>query len=312
MLLLFTFSASAILIVNKVVDRGDYYRIDKNITSVILGHSHAESAFNDSLIDHFKNFAQSGESYFYTYYKLKKILGNNQQVKTVFVEFTNNQVNKEMDGWIWNDENVLFRYPKYAATLDCNGLLVLFLHNPGPVLSSLSPALKNNFQFLFKKNTDYYQDASWGRYLYLERFKTDSLVNAVGKSNGAVKRHYVEPSAANLGYLQKIVQLCKEKNVAIYFVRSPLHPGYTGVENEDEYQNILTNQFAGIDLLDFKDFPLPNADFADLEHLNYKGAKIFSLFFNDLLNEGLLNKPGKQEMIDKEMSKYKILVTPQI
>ena len=66
--------AALILSVNKMIDRGPYFSISPNATSIVLGHSHPECAFNDSLIDNCKNLAQSAESYFFTYNKLKKEL----------------------------------------------------------------------------------------------------------------------------------------------------------------------------------------------------------------------------------------------
>ena len=57
------------------------------------------------------------------------------------------------------------------------------------------------------------------------------------------------------------------------------------------------------EFLDFKEYPLTNSEFADLVHLNYNGAKIFSIWFNELLEKGILTKENKQQIIDTGMSK---------
>ena len=51
---------------------------------VFLGHSHAQAAYNDKLIDSAFNLASSGEAYFYTYVKLNKILEDNSDKKIIF------------------------------------------------------------------------------------------------------------------------------------------------------------------------------------------------------------------------------------
>ena len=55
------------------------------VDKIVLGHSHPECALNDSLVPGLANFSNSGEAYFYAYYKLKKILDQNKNIKTVFI-----------------------------------------------------------------------------------------------------------------------------------------------------------------------------------------------------------------------------------
>ena len=52
------------------------------------------------------------------------------------------------------------------------------------------------------------------------------------------------------------------------------------------------------ELLDLSEFPLTNDQFGDLEHLNHKGAKVFSQWFDQMLKKDLLLKKNKQEWID--------------
>jgi hypothetical protein len=52
-----------IIISNKVIDSKNIFKLTNNINYLILGHSHPECDFNDSLIDNTKNLAQSGELY---------------------------------------------------------------------------------------------------------------------------------------------------------------------------------------------------------------------------------------------------------
>ena len=44
-----------------------------------------------------------------------------------------------------------------------------------------------------------------------------------------------------------------------------------------------------------------NSEFGDLEHLNYKGAIVFSNWFSNLLKSGVLEKRNKQEFINAKI-----------
>jgi len=67
----------------------------------------------------------------------------------------------------------------------------------------------------------------------------------------------------------------------------------------------MEQKFKDVDFLDFNNFPLNNEEFGDFEHLNYKGAKRFSLWFNELLEKGLLSMENKSEFIISEMEQVR-------
>ena len=287
------------------IDNGKYFSLAPDANCIILGHSHPECAFNDSLIDHFQNVAQSAESYFYTYLKLKNLLKNNPQVKTVFVEYTNNQITMEMNLWTWGDKYLDNQFPKYAAVMQSDDLKLLLQHNANSVFKSLPVAVKKNLVFLLGNYRNYIKYNTWGGYLYLEKQNKNFIEKEIEKI-GVASASSSATSWVNIEYLQKIIHLCKINKVAILLVRSPLNPLYEGTKNEMEYQKILHEKFAGTPLLDFKDFPLPSNAFADEEHLNHRGAKIFSVYFNHLMSEGLLGQVNKQQFIDTSMLLFSI------
>jgi hypothetical protein len=47
-----------------------------------------------------------------------------------------------------------------------------------------------------------------------------------------------------------------------------------------------------------------NSEFRDFNHLNYFGAKKFSVWFNTLIKQGMLSQKKKQEFIDKMMQVF--------
>ena len=57
-----------------------------------------------------------------------------------------------------------------------------------------------------------------------------------------------------------------------------------------------------VEFLDFSKFPLENSEFGDLEHLNYKGAKVFSEWFNTIITKGVLLEYNPRETINREIA----------
>lgn len=263
------------LCLSKLEKRQADFKIASAPRFIVAGNSHPECAFNDSLIPNFKNIAQAGEAYFYTYVKLKQVLEQNPSIETVFVEFSNDQVNKSTDKWIWNSEYMDYRYKQYSSFLDFydNGLLVT--RNPLGYLNTLSVALKQKVKRISKK--DFLFGSRIGGYQYLKRYKTDSLLRALEHINCQTEQFI--PSRYNILYLTRIIQLCEAQQRKVVLIRTPQHEKCNYFSNEFYYQEIRKKLFPHIDYIDFTNFPLSNHEFGDLEHLNHIGARRFSLWF---------------------------------
>jgi hypothetical protein len=264
---------------------------------LVIGHSHPECAFNDSLIDGLCNCSNSGEAYFYTFLKTKKIIEQNPQIKTVFIEFSNNQITKHMNDRIWGDKGELPRFPQYASFLGKDDFLLLYKNNSKGVKKNLPIAFRNNVNRVI---TGLHSNIKGG-YRYLIRDKTDSLLVAQEKEKKIAvdSANNDELSDTNIAYLTKLIELLKENHIKIYLIRSPLHKKYEGYENEQIFQSVLSAKFSDMEFLDFSKYPLLNSEFGDLGHLNYRGAKRFSLWFNRLIQDGLLEKENKQHFIEE-------------
>ena len=289
---------------NKLLDKNQYYKLSDSTKSVILGHSHPECAFNDSLIKNITNLSNSGESYYYTYLKIKKIILNNKQIKNIFIEFTNNEIEQKIDSNTWSNRILQVRLPTYFPLMDLDEIEFLWSKNKKGCLNYFPKSiLKNigrNFTYLIFFKKGFKNEDRFGGYLYLEGSKTDSLINL--PINNLESSANLKISETNIAYLSKIINLCKLNGVKAFLIRSPLHSRYN-FNNEIEFKKIKDSKFANIEFLDFKNFPLKNSEFRDLEHLNYKGARLFSIFFNNLLNSGLLVKTNKQKFINNEIEK---------
>jgi hypothetical protein len=271
-------------------------KIDKNKSIIVLGNSHSECAFNDSIIYNAINFSQSGEANFYTYFKLKKIIELNSRIDTIFIQFSNNQVDESMNGWIWDNMHMSYNLPKYALFMDREGLKLLYEKNPDSFKKCIFPILKNNIRMIFK---GFNYNNEIGSYRHLVRNKTDSLLTNIPNDLPAEKSANL--SYVNIDYISRSIDYCKQKNIKVFLVRTPVHEKSQSHKNEFLFQKILKTNFYETEFLDFSKYPIANSEFADLEHLNYKGANNFSAWFAHLVQKGMLQKDNKQEFIDYEI-----------
>jgi len=162
--------------------------------------------------------------------------------------------------------------------------ILLLSKNPKSLLETLPKTFKRQLMRIEESNFNY--SHSIGGYLQLKESKLDSLLKAkanVKESNP----DYYKASIYNLQYLKKIITLCKAKNLNVFLIRSPLYKDSYYLSNEDLLQNIKQNQFADIKFFDFKDFPLSNDEYRDLNHINYKGSAKFSTWFNTMLKDSI-------------------------
>jgi hypothetical protein len=290
-----------ILIPDFLVKKFSKFNINKGYKIVLFGHSHSECAFNDSLISGFKNLSHSAEPYFYTYQKVKKVISQNNQVETILIEFSNNQIDEKMDEWTWGYKYMSNMFPQYASFMDPADLELLFNKNPKDFINCVSILARQN---IFRAVTlNYSFSGSIGGYLKINNPKPLELNNkALSLTKDTVSKRTVL-SITNLKYLRKTIDYCRQKNKNVFLVRSPQHRGYEYMKNEKVFMTIKKTYFQDVDFLDFNNFPLKDDEFADLGHLNFKGASKFSDYVNKLISSGVLEPGKKQVLINMAMPK---------
>lgn len=295
--LIFIFASNFIL--NKYLAN---FNIESKKNVLIVGDSKSECAFNDEMIENTSNFSVLGESFFYNFFKTKKLIEQNPQIKFVLVEISNSQLNSNMDRRIWGEKYMPFKFPVYAPFMDFESLNILQKRNPKEFNSSYISIIKTNFKML-KQRMDYTIEIKGSK--NLNRILTDSIISksTINKETYEVESDYSR--IIDFKYLHKIISYCDSKGVKVYLIRSPLHKQYYGFINESHFQNVIKNEFSKVEFLDFSRFPLSTDKYADLNHLNKYGSEIFSKWFDASLKKGLLKKKEKQHFIN-EMFKTQI------
>ncbi|WP_298392041.1 hypothetical protein [Flavobacterium sp.] len=280
----------------KMVNSSVDFTLDSKINTLVLGHSQTEHAFKDSIIFGLKNLCFGGESYFYTYQKLKIVLEKNKEnknIKNIIVSFSNNQIESVMNKWTYGEKTVLNFYPKYSFAINAEDSKLIAVNNFKAFLKAEHLGMISNAKLLVKKKS-IFEDRNFGGYNYINKSQIDSLLQT-NYIKDFVANQTNEISSINLNYLDKIVALCKAYEKNLIFIRTPIHQKFFEKLDEIKFQEIRNMRYSTIPFLDYHGFSLENKHFKDFNHLNDTGAKKFSNYFNKLLSSGLL--------IEKQLSK---------
>ncbi|MEZ4937862.1 MAG: hypothetical protein R2799_09770 [Crocinitomicaceae bacterium] len=217
------------------------------------------------------NLAQSGEVYFYSYLKLKKLLDENPNIKRVLLEFSNNQISLESESGLWSYKYLNYRYPKYSNLIGVRGNLEILFYGEGSYLSLLSLSIQEQFKFL-ESDKPAFDFFDWGGYL-----KLDQKLHIQRKWESWKSQLYLIPSSRSINDFFRILDFCLENNIEIIVFRSPQHRTYPGRINEQLFQYYIEElRIRNINFLDFANLDIPDSCFADSGHLNEYGASIFT------------------------------------
>lgn len=249
------------------------FEVGSKPSNLLFGHSHAALTYDDEIIKDFVNFAESGEAYFYTYNKVSLLLKNNKSVKKVFIEFSNNSIDEKMNSWIWGNETMSFRLEKYAPVISLKEKMFLLSKNPFCFIQTYSVILKSRITKISNGVMTY--DRNLGGYNpKVERDKNNEFAEQ------EINFKDYEISEANLLYLDKIINICRQYDVEIILIRSPQRKDYEYWQNENEFKKVLSERFGDVKFLDFGNFKLDEKDYLDASHLNIEGARKFSKWFD--------------------------------
>lgn len=259
------------LILSFLIRNNATFKIKDKTNCIVLGSSHSACSFDDCFVHNLENFSRSGESYCYTYIKLKKLLEANPGIKTVIVEFSNPFI-YDSEEWLWSDKYIQYHYITFAPFFTFDDNKILFNGH----LKSLIGAYPFFVKFAIKKVLK-------KEYEYAYSYGGHEVRNEVITKNVQPDFQDGKISRVNLVFLDKIVNYCEQSNVQLIFVRSPLHSDYIYWKNELQFQQIRNDRYGHIPFIDFGNYINNDEYFADYQHLNQKGAELFSKVINDTL-----------------------------
>jgi len=291
--LLIILMSSAVIFLNNSLVRSTKFSFAKSKEILVLGDSNIKYAINDSIFNNAVNFSGEADSYFYSYLKLHKVLEDKaHNLKTVFISFSPHNIID--NGWLFNKEDIVTRFPKYYPLMEINDSFFLFKDNFDVLLSSIGRVyreLPNVFQSKIHGSIK----SNYGGFKFVDSNNLDLVLDKLSKDEPIP--HFNLPdnfrvSSQETLYLKKIITTCRKNNLKIILVNTPkrkellIHKRYFVTDFNQYYKDKLKN----IKYLDFSNVIMPDEYYDDLVHLNYRGATYFSnLIKNQSLTELLQN-----------------------
>lgn len=257
-------------------------RIPNNYNIAFLGSSHIEYAINDTIIKNSFNFGRSAERAEFIYCKLKLLKRYNPQLDTVIIGFDNYLLTNPSDTSSYSKLLSPYFYNTYTIT----DLGKIFNSGWGCIESHISQPynwlklfdiIKSHFKTDFNaSNMD-----GLGGYSYLTRDKLDEDIKRRKLSKNNQKSKYDNLS---IYFLSETIKYCNKMNITVILLHTPIHNKL--ISEDNIYWNFYSENYSHLKFYDFRTLNLPDSCFGDLDHLNYKGAKVFS----DFLEKEVLHK----------------------
>lgn len=237
---------------------------------IIAGDSNTEVAINDQIISSVINISRSGESYFYTYYKLRHLLEVNEHVEKVYLSFSpHNIVSKERN--LFTNGKLYNNFIEYTPVIDFESIYYLLKEDKKNVFLSF---LKAPF-YLVKHN---FSSPLWGGYIKLDRSNLANQIKNVDQF--LVYYSQKDIDILEINYLQKISSLLNKNEVELILINTPKWIDFFKYSNSLKlYHEVYKKEFLNIKLLDYSSLYNEEEFFGDFTHLNYKGGQKFTDFF---------------------------------
>jgi len=274
--------------------RKDYFLKTRPDTFfVFAGNSTVECAVDDRLIGHSVNIAQAGEAYLYSYAKIKALLENNENIRTVFISYSYADllIEKE-ETWLYSDYFMVEKVQYYNYILGRPEKCFLVKSNPDAYFRGVVKSIVKSCETVLKSFGTTGQTNSipnYGGYKRLERDKLD-----IDPGNVPGEEEIVLQSVHQIRYLKIISDLCHQSSVNLVLFNPPKHKSYNenvspGVKQLwlEVRQSLSTDS-----LLDLSGFQMPDSCYGDLSHVNFRGARLFSRHLNEILNPESAGKSG--------------------
>lgn len=244
--------------------------LPKEKTILVIGDSQTQAAVDDSIIMHVQNVSLAHDGYFTMFRRLQLYVDANPQIDTVIVAFTPHTVRKDKDEFYQNYGYVQESTKHYLPFFTNEDWLVLLRHDPADVISALSTP----FKYFWNVSPDYIQEMGYFEVADYSHLAEDIATGAVRLSTGAFGGNDFG-NEITLEYLHRIQNFCKSKNLTLIALNTPVcHASdYLDMEN---YESLRQNEFPDLEVWDYMNLDIPDDCRRDVNHLNRKGADLFS------------------------------------
>ena len=244
----------------RIAHSGATWRLPQEKHVLFCGASAITLGINDSLTVSAVNISKRSERYMYTYVKLKRYISNNPQIDTIFIQFAPTDMWQNADDKYFMNEQLEY-LPMYWSLLgqqEWKWLSKDLMH----IAEVVIPRCRNRFNW----SIDAYKLANGG---YATEYRCFDEVRDYPKQ---VTSEMYNGNRINHLYCQKIIDLCDDNNIKLYFLYLPVWKQDVAYDL-DYYYNTYHEKFSEVELIDYSRIEMEDCERFDAHHLNSNGAR---------------------------------------
>jgi hypothetical protein len=232
------------------------YKFEKGINKLIAGDSHTKYCIDDKLLTNTQNISQDSEGMLYSYFKLKTLLINNPQIDTVLLGASYHSFSSYYNK-IYSIPEVTGRY-FFILTPILQVKLLMDTKNTFPaiqksIINGTKNWIQNSPDYSFLGGFDTFSSS-----IPLNDSLIERRINNQYFDEGKLNTFFEE----NIYYFEKIVQMCKDMNVKLIVLNTPMHKRYkekVPTKFVNEFNTLVTNGGS----IEADDLKLSDTDFPD-------------------------------------------------
>lgn len=233
------------------------FSIDDTITEVFLGDSHVRYAVNDSLLPLSINLGNSSESVYFSFFKLKHLLKSNHSIESLYLGFSYHNISDYYDQYI-NGQYSHSVAPSYFYLLPFTEKVQMIGWNIRRLPSFVKAILKSGLKIWRNDNTFKGGFNNPHTNTTANKATMDERLNSQYYRNDTLSSF----STLNLRYFDSNVALCKEQQVELVIVNTPIHSYYQSKIPKEfvDKHNSLTHSY-NLRTIDLTVLELPDTSF---------------------------------------------------
>lgn len=260
---LFIILVSAVALIHRYAILSHSWKLPQQVHILFMGASHINHAIDDSMLKNAINWSRGSERYMYTYIKLQHLLPVNPQIDTIFLELAPTDLWEDTD-YKYHVLNEQSGYVKLYWPFYSKEQWKIFKTEPRQVAGLVLESL-GEIGMLRQKNW-------WekmGNYKNVSTsLDTTTVVPVPEVSSG-------RGCAVNYDYLRRIISLCREHQIKLYFLETPTyHPEF--FYDQGYFYRAYKENFSDVEFIDYSKWPMDPSERFDAHHLNHKGAIRFT------------------------------------
>jgi hypothetical protein len=256
------------------------YTIPADIHLLITGDSHIQLSINDKQLSNSISMAKPGESTYYTFYKLGPILKKNPSIKKIYLGFSYHTISSYSNDNIYGARSKDIA-ARYFFILPFSEKVKMVTHNKNNLPTLFRNTIARGFHTLHAKNQNFsfiggYENTFSKTAVIKESM--DKRITIQYYENDTVR----DFSYININYLDKIIALCKKRDVELVILNTPIHPYYKSRIPQKfiaKYNDLITKN--GLKQIAFEGLKMSDSCFiADGDHLSIMGALLTTAYLN--------------------------------